>query len=55
MPARRPEEADLLVIEALNTGDVEAALALYEPGATFVPEPGQAATGLGGWVTGPPQ
>ena len=46
MPARRPEEADLLVIEALNAGDVEAALAFYEPGATFVPEPGKAATGL---------
>ena len=46
MPARRPEEADLLVIEALNAGDVEAALAFYEPGATFVPEPGRAATGL---------
>jgi uncharacterized protein (TIGR02246 family) len=46
MPARRPEETDLLVIEALNAGDVEAALAFYEPGATFVPEPGKAATGL---------
>ncbi len=46
MPARTPEEADLLVIEALNAGDVEAALAFYEPGATFVPEPGKAATGL---------
>lgn len=46
MPARKPEEADLLVIEALNAGDVEAALAFYEPGATFVPDPGKAATGL---------
>ncbi len=46
MPARTPEDADLLVIEALNAGDVEAALAFYEPDATFVPEPGAAATGL---------
>ena len=46
MPAHRPEEADLLVIEAINAGDVEAALALYEPDATFAPEPGKAATGL---------
>jgi uncharacterized protein (TIGR02246 family) len=46
MLAHTPAEADLLVIEALNTGDVEAALAFYEPGATFVPEPGKAATGL---------
>ena len=46
MPARKPEEADLLVIEALNAGDVERALTFYEPDATFVPEPGKAATGL---------
>ena len=46
MPARKPEEADLLVIEALNAGDVEAALTFYEPDATFVPEPGKAASGL---------
>ncbi len=46
MPARKPEEADLLVIEALNAGDVERALTFYEPEATFVPEPGKAATGL---------
>lgn len=46
MPAHTPAEADLLVIEALNTGDIEAALAFYEPGATFVPEPGKTATGL---------
>ena len=46
MPAHTPADADLQIIEALNAGDVEAALALYEPGATFVPEPGKAATGL---------
>ena len=46
MPARTPEEVVLQIIQALNTGDVEAALALYEPGATFVPEPGKAVTGV---------
>ena len=45
MPARKPEEADLLVIEALNAGDVEAALTFYEPYATFLPEPGKAVSG----------
>jgi uncharacterized protein (TIGR02246 family) len=46
MPARKPEDVDLLVIEALNAGEVEAALALYERDATFVPEPGKLAAGL---------
>ncbi len=46
MPAHRPEDADLLVIEALNAGDANSALAFYEPDATFVPEPGKTATGL---------
>jgi len=45
MPARNPGDVDLLVIEALNAGDAEAALALYERDATFVPEPGKLATG----------
>jgi len=45
MPARKPEECDLLVIEALNRGDLEAALAFYEPNATFVQDSGQVVTG----------
>ena len=45
MPARRPEEADLLIGEAINAGDLDAAVALYEPEASFVPAPGQAITG----------
>jgi hypothetical protein len=36
MPARKPEECDLQLIEAMQKGDVEAAVALYEPNATFV-------------------
>ena len=45
MPARKPEEANILVCEALTDGDIEAALALYEPNASFAPEPGQVVTG----------
>jgi uncharacterized protein (TIGR02246 family) len=32
--------------EFLNTRDVESALALYEPEATFVPEPGRCVAGM---------
>ena len=46
MPARKPEETDLLDADAVNAGDVNASLALYEPGASFVPGPGQVATGI---------
>lgn len=45
MPARKPEECDTLLGEALNRGDLEAAVALYEPNATFVQEPGKIVTG----------
>ena len=45
MPARKPEECDLLLGEALNAGDLEAAVALYEPNASFVQQPGQVVTG----------
>ena len=45
MPARNPEDLDRLVCEAISAGDLEAAVALYEPGASLVPEPGQIATG----------
>ena len=45
MPPRKPEEADILVGRAIADGDIEAALALYEPDASFVPEPGQVVTG----------
>ncbi|MCH8107578.1 MAG: nuclear transport factor 2 family protein, partial [Chloroflexi bacterium] len=45
MPARTPADADHQIIAAVNAGDIDAALALYEPGATFVAEPGKSATG----------
>ena len=46
MPARKPEEADLLWTEAMNSGNLEAAVALYERGASLVPQPGQVVTGI---------
>lgn len=46
MPARKPEECDTLLIEAANRGDLETALALYEPNASFVLDSGQVVTGL---------
>ena len=45
MPARKPEECDLLLAEALNAGDLEAAVALYEPNTSFVRQPGQVVSG----------
>ena len=45
MPARKPEECDLLVAEAISNGDVEAAVALYEPDASFAVEPGKEVRG----------
>ncbi|MFQ5913066.1 MAG: YybH family protein [Nitrospinota bacterium] len=45
MPARNPEELDRLFSEALNSGNLDALLALYEPQATLTPEPGQVVTG----------
>ncbi|MBI3302673.1 MAG: nuclear transport factor 2 family protein, partial [Deltaproteobacteria bacterium] len=45
MPARKPEECDTLLVEAVNRGDLEAALALYEPNASFVQESDQVVTG----------
>ena len=46
--ADTPQDADRLLAEALNRWDVEGALALYETGASFVPQPGQVLTGTDG-------
>jgi uncharacterized protein (TIGR02246 family) len=43
MPANSPEELDLLVAKAISSGDLEAALSLYEADAVFIP-PGQPST-----------
>ena len=46
MPAHKPEECDLLLIEAMNKGDLNAMVALYEPNASFVRfDSGQVVTG----------
>jgi len=45
MPAYKPEECDLLLFEVIETGDLDAALALYEPEAIFVVSPDQVVTG----------
>ena len=43
--ARTPEDVDRLLAEAFRRNDLEALVALYEPGATLVAQPGQAVTG----------
>lgn len=45
MPARKPEELDALFGEALNAGDLERLMALYEPAASIIPETGRSAQG----------
>ena len=45
MPANNPEECNLLLSEVIETGDIDAALALYEPDAIFVVSPDQVVTG----------
>ena len=45
MPARKPEDLDIMIGQFINAGDVESALTLYEPDAAFVVEPGKVVTG----------
>lgn len=45
MPTRNPADTDHQVIAAIKAGDIDAAVAMYEPGATFVAEPGKPVTG----------
>ena len=45
MAATKPEEVDQLFARAFSNGDLEALVALYEPDATLVPQPGQTAVG----------
>jgi uncharacterized protein (TIGR02246 family) len=45
MPAQQPADVNRLIAQALSTGDREAALALYEAEAAFVPQPGQVVSG----------
>jgi uncharacterized protein (TIGR02246 family) len=45
LPTRTPEEVLLLLARALTAGDLQSAVALYEPEATFVAQPGTVVTG----------
>lgn len=45
MPARNPAEVDALFAAALNAGDLDALVALYEPGAALMPSPGTVVNG----------
>jgi uncharacterized protein (TIGR02246 family) len=62
MPARTPEEVDALFEKAMNAGDLEGLVALYEPEGTLVTGPDQEAKGteeiraaLKGFLDPPPQ
>jgi uncharacterized protein (TIGR02246 family) len=45
MPASEPEQMHGLFEEAFNAGDLKALMALYEPDAALVPQPGALAEG----------
>lgn len=47
MPAQNPQDTHRLIAEAMADGDIDAAIALFEPGASVVSEPGKdAITGI---------
>lgn len=45
MPARTPEEAHRLWAETFSAGDLDGLVALYEPDAILMPQPGQVVSG----------
>ncbi len=45
MPATEPEQMHGLFEQAFNAGDLEALMALYEPDAALIPQPGTVAEG----------
>ena len=45
MPAHTPEELDELFTQAVNAGDIEAVIKLYEPAASLTMQPGQVVSG----------
>ena len=62
MAARNPEELDRLFAGALNTGNIEELMGLYEPQASLMPSPGKVVAGsdaireaLRGFLDGKPQ
>ena len=62
MAARNPEDLDRLFAGALNTGNIEELMALYEPQASLMATPGKIVSGadairdaLQGFLDGKPQ
>ena len=45
MPATEPEQMHSVFQQAFNAGDLEALMALYEPDAALIPQPGTVAEG----------
>ena len=45
MPATRPEQCDIMMCAAINAGNLDEAIALYEPNATLIPEVGTTVVG----------
>lgn len=45
MPATEPEQMHALFEQAFNAGDIDALMALYEPDAALIPQPGALAEG----------
>ena len=45
MPATEPEQMHGLFEQAFNDGDIDALMALYEPDAALIPQPGALAEG----------
>ncbi len=43
--ARQPEDCDRILLAALQAGDIETSVALYEPGATLFAKSGETVTG----------
>ena len=62
MPARTPEDLDRLFAGAMNAGNVDALMELYEPQASLMPAPGKVVAGieaireaLAGFIAGKPK
>jgi uncharacterized protein (TIGR02246 family) len=45
MPAREPQDVHRRFVESFNAGDLDALMALYEPSAAMIPEPGKLVSG----------
>ena len=45
MDARNPAEVDAVFVKALNAGDLETMVGLYEPAAALTPSPGKTVVG----------